>query len=630
MDSMPVLHRPTEAVSLVQRLQELARELPDRPGYTFVDYLATHGGHRETLTWSEVDQRARAVAAVLRDRMLAGERVAVLAPQGLDYVVAMLGAFYARVVAVPLFTPDLPGHAERLARILDDARPACALTTSAAAPSVVALLRERSLPMPGGVVSVDEGWVTSIADWRDEPVQPADLAYLQYTSGSTRAPAGVMITHGCLAANAAQIVAALQIEPQVSTAVSWLPLFHDMGFVMTVAMPIACPATAIFTDPAHFLMRPVRWLELASGRPDVFTAGPNFAYDFCASRVSDAERATLDLSGVRAFINGAEPVRPASLRRFLRAFAGCGLAPGALVPAYGLAEATVCVALGHRDRPARAIALDRTALQRGAAVARGEVILDAAPAGPPDGPGADPSAVLLTSCGVPAGQQVAIVDPQTAVACPPGRVGEIWVNGPNVSPGYYRRPSVQALPSPGEGEAFGAVLAGPPPGLPATGWLRTGDTGVIYDGELMVTGRLKDLIIIDGRNHYPQDVEATAQDAHPAIRRDRVTAFAVEPAGGTAPGDGDRLVVIAECARHALAEQVDPADVAGAVRAAISTQHGITLSSFRLVLPGQIPRTSSGKLARSACRDRYLAGELVQALPSPVQALPSSGEPTER
>jgi fatty acid CoA ligase FadD32 len=331
-----------EQMTLVRQVRRLAETIPDRPAYTFVDYLAGPRGRRETLTWGETDMRARALAAALRSRVLAGERAAVLAPQGLDFVVAMLGAFYARVVAIPLFAPDLPGHRDRLLHTLADADPACVLTTEAAEDSVASLLRECPA-QPRHTLIVDTISPALADGWRgrDEEIGPADLAYLQYTSGSTRAPAGVMITHGCLAANAAQISTALEVEPYRSTAVGWLPLFHDMGFVMTVAMPIATGCQAAFMDPVAFLMQPVRWLQLASEHANVFTAGPNFAYEYCVSRIGDQDRAELDLSGVRAFINGAEPVRPATLRRFTGAFAGCGLAAEALTPAYGLAEATL-------------------------------------------------------------------------------------------------------------------------------------------------------------------------------------------------------------------------------------------------------------------------------------------------
>jgi fatty acid CoA ligase FadD32 len=582
MTDVRAVARPAApALTLVGQARRLAQTIGDRPGYTFVDYLAGPQDRRISLSWREVDLRARALAAALRSRVTAGERAAVLAPQGLDYVVAMLGAFYARVVAIPLFTPDLPGHRDRLVHILADADPACVLTTENAAASVEALLREGSA-RPRDTLIVDTVPAELADGWQDEEAGPADLAYLQYTSGSTRAPAGVMITHGCLAANAAQISAALEIEHYRSTAVGWLPLFHDMGFVMTVAMPIATGGQAAFMDPVAFLMQPARWLRLASEHVNVFTAGPNFAYEYCVNRIAEQDRVGLDLSGVRAFINGAEPVRPATLRKFAGSFSGCGLAAEALTPAYGLAEATLYVASGGTRRSPRTVALDRAALQRGEAV-------PVPPAGDADGAGAVP----MASCGTPADQHVAIVDPETATVCPPGRIGEIWVSGPNVSPGYFRQHST---------DTFGAVLAAASGGLPREGWLRTGDTGVFHDGELLVTGRLKDLIIIDGRNHYPQDVEATAQEAHPVIRRDRVAAFAA-PAE-----DGDRLVVVAERSRQARAREVNATEVTRAVRAAVSAHHGAPLRDFLLVGPGDLPRTSSGKIARSACRERYLRG----------------------
>jgi fatty acid CoA ligase FadD32 len=567
-------------VTLAWRARQLAAASPDRPAYTFVDYQADPQGREQGLTWAEVDQRAAAVAAVLREHGLAGERAAVLAPQGLEYVVAMLGAFYARVVAVPLFTPDLPSYQDRLVRVIADAEPACVLTTAAAEASVRSLLGGHPAG-PRLVVAVDTVEPERAAGWQDEEIAADDVAYLQYTSGSTRHPAGVRITHGCLAANAAQIAAGVGARPYSTTTVGWLPLFHDMGFVLTVAMPMAIAARAVFMDPAAFLMRPARWLRLVSGRAEVFTAGPNFAYDYCATRIGEDVKAGLDLSGVRAFLNGAEPVRPATLRKFADAFAGCGLSPRALTPAYGLAEATVYVSSGSPDQAARITSFDRRALELGTAV------------GCPEG---TTNAIVLTSCGRPGGQHVAIVDPHTCLPRPAAQVGEIWVHGPNVSPGYFR-------PPPGDREVFGGTLARAAGRLPAGGWLRTGDMGVIHDGELFVTGRLKDLIIIDGRNHYPQDVEITAQDAHPAIRRDRVAAFA------TAGRDGSYLVVVAERARTGAAGQADLAEVTRAVRAAVSAQHGVGLHDFRLTRPGAIPRTSSGKIARSACLERYLAGE---------------------
>jgi len=326
---------------------------------------------------------------------------------------------------------------------------------------------------------------------------------------------------------------------------------------------------AVFLDPVAFLMQPARWLRLLSGRPAAYTAAPNFAYDYCLRRLTDADLAGLDLRGVFLWLNGAEPVRPATLDRFA---ARLGLDRTTLCPAYGLAEATVFVAAGGVDRPPRATSFDRDQLAAGRAV-----------------PAAGPA---LASCGRPAGQRVAIVDPHRGTARPAGQVGEIWVHGPNVARRYWRRPEHSA-------GVFGAVLAGPlPDGLPAGPWLRTGDLGVLHDGELYITGRLKDLIIVAGRNHYPQDVEETVSAACPALGR--VAAFTV-PADGT-----ERAVVLAERSR-AAGPQWRPAEIVRDIRRAVWHHHDLALHDVVLAEPGTIARTTSGKVSRTECRARYLA-----------------------
>jgi fatty acid CoA ligase FadD32 len=575
--------------SIAARAAHLAASSPGQLAYTFVDYSDNLDGTAVSLSWSGLDSRARALAAELHRLARPGERAAILAPQGLGYVTAILGAFYANVIAVPLFIPDLPWHRDRLERIIADADPSIVLTTEDALAAVTAFVRERRPPSLREILALDGPGLPALADWQPLPNDPDDVAYLQYTSGSTRTPAGVMITHGCLSANSAQIASALHVTPGSATAVGWLPLFHDMGLVMTVAMPIETGNRAVFIDPAAFLMRPVRWLELVARSVGAISAAPNFAYEYCAARIGEDDIAALDLSGVRALINGAEPVRPGTLSRFASRFSRCGLSPAVLVPAYGLAEATLYVASAARRTPARIVAFDRDEL----ALGRARVIPEDAP-----------SAIAMASCGVPAGQHAVIVDPETSTPCPPGQVGEIWVNGPNVAPGYFA--SAAAAP-PGDrrddasDQAFGATLADPAGGLPAEGWLRTGDLGAYDGGELFVTGRLKDLIVIDGRNHYPQDIEATVQAVNPVIRTDRLAAFAV------VTGDGDRVVVVAEHADRDAAD-TDLAGVARAVRSVVATRHGIRLHDFLLVKAGTIPRTSSGKISRSASRDRYLAG----------------------
>lgn len=551
---------------LISRVARWAREIPDEPAYTFVDHLGD--GARRTLTWGQVDRKARALAVRLRELTEPGERVAVLAPQGLDYVVAVIGALYARVIAVPLFTPDLPGHADRLVRAYADADPAVVLTTTAALPSV------REFAESGPVLAVDTVSDLLADEWEDEPLGPGDLAYLQYTSGSTRAPAGVEITHGNIEANALQLWEAFRARPRTSVAALWLPLFHDMGLIATVALPIVGGNQVAFMDPVAFVMHPVRWLRLLSEFDDVYTGGPNFAFEYTAARVTEADKAGLDLSGVQVMLNGAEPVRPGTGAAFHAAFAGCGLRPEAHTPAYGLAEATVFVSATARDEVGKITDFDRDALGEGRAV-----------------PCSGGAKTTLVSCGRPTGQRVRIVRAAGAAAGQEGEVGEIWVQGPNVARAYWGDPARSA-------EVFRAEIDGE-----EGTWLRTGDLGVIYDGELYVTGRIKDLIIVDGRNHYPQDIEATVQEACDAVRRDHVAAFAV-------PGEEtERLVVVAERSRRGLA--ADPAEVTRLVRAAVARNHDLSVHDVVLTEAGAVPRTSSGKIARRACLQAYLEDAFV-------------------
>ncbi|MDI6105197.1 fatty acyl-AMP ligase [Actinoplanes sp. NEAU-A12] len=559
---------------LADRLATWARTRPDTLAYTYVDHLADPRGVPHGCTWSELHRQATGLAERLRRVAGPGERVAVLAPSGLEYVVAMAAAWYAGMIAVPLFAPSLPGHADRLAATYEDCAPACVVTDPASSAGVhefVAARRRRAT-----IVVADGSPGTGPPPG---PVRRDDVAYLQYSSGSTRTPAGVEITHGNLTANVHQIQRALIGDRSPVTGVNWLPLFHDMGLLATVAIPMWAGTRAVFFDPAAFLMQPVRWLRLLSGQPAAYTAAPNFAYDYCLRRLGHDDLAGLDLRGVFRWLNGAEPVRAATLERFARRLtaAGTGLDENAVAPAYGLAEATVFVAADGLDRRPRTTAFDRARLGAGQAV--------------PAEAGADHA--TLVSCGHPVGQRVAIVALGRAVAVPDGQVGEIWVHGPNVARRYWRRPEHSE-------QTFGATLAGPvPDGLPQGPWLRTGDLGVRHDGELYVTGRLKDLMIVAGRNHYPQDVEETTAGACGVLGR--VAAFTVPVE------EHEGVVVVAERSRSAGAADWRPDEITRTVRRAVWRRHDLALHDVVLVEPGSIPRTTSGKVSRTACRDQYLA-----------------------
>ncbi|MEU0529929.1 fatty acyl-AMP ligase [Amycolatopsis tolypomycina] len=555
--------------TLTACLRHWAATTPEAPALTFADFAADPAGRRRTLSWRQLAERVDAAAGALA--VSPGDRVAVLCPQGPDYVVGFLAAIAAGAIAVPLFDPGLPGHAGRLAAVLADCTPAAVVTTAAAERDV-----EEFVGRDVAVVAVDRP--EPARSWPAPAAAPDDVAYLQYTSGSTRSPAGVVLTHANVLANVTQAVRGLGLDPAAATTVSWLPLFHDMGLVLGLVTPLALGLRSVLMDPLAFVERPVRWLELLGDHAGSWSAAPNFAFHYCASRIREADRARLRLGRVAAIVNGAEPINPDVLDRFHTAFAAAGYRPELTRPAYGLAEATVFVTTGPAAVP-RATTFDRDALATGKAR-----------------PSAD--GVRLVACGAPAGQLVALVDPDTAAVLPDGSVGEIWVHGPNVGAGYWRKPLEST-------ETFGARLLG---SLPEGPWLRTGDLGVRHDGELYIAGRIKDLIIVDGRNHYPQDVEATAASADPAIRPGSVAAFAV---AGT---DTEAVVVVAEHRGHAdLAEPAERA-LAAAIRRLISDAHGLALRDVLLVPPGRVPRTSSGKIARGACRDRYLAGDYGKAL----------------
>ncbi|MFB9688949.1 fatty acyl-AMP ligase [Amycolatopsis plumensis] len=556
--------------SFATLLGHWARRLGDRIAVTHLDHRDGADGRAVTLTWRELDERVEAVAARLSEVAGPGERAAVLAGQSTGYVVAFLGALRAGLVAVPLFAPGLPGHAGRLAAALADCGPSAVLTTAAEGEAVTRFLAE--VPVDPAVIDIDAVPAAGARDW-PEP-DPDAPAYLQYTSGSTRSPAGVVLTHRNVLANARQACAAYGAESGTTSTVSWLPLFHDMGLILGIGAPMAGGLESVLMDPLAFLERPARWLRALSASPGAISAAPNFAYAYCASRVTESEKDYLELSRVVSLINGSEPVLPSTIAKFHDAFAACGLRPEVHRSSYGLAEATVLVSVTEAGKPPRQVTFDRARLAAGYAE--------------PATPGA--SATTLVSCGRPVGQRVRIADPVTGQPAEPGEVGEIRVSGPNVGRGYWGR------------AAASAATFGLPPLDPDTGegWLATGDLGVEFDGELYVTGRLKDLVVVDGRNHYPQDIEQTVEE-HPAVRPHSAAAFAIDG------DDGEAAVVVLERAKDT---EADLAEAASALRAAVSAGHGLRLHDVVFLVPGEVPRTSSGKISRARCRASYLDGAL--------------------
>jgi acyl-CoA synthetase (AMP-forming)/AMP-acid ligase II len=571
--------------TLVELLEARASEQKSDIAFTFlVD--GEHEGPR--LTYAELDACARTVASALRERgVTAGDRALLLYPPGLDFIPAFFGCLYAGVIAVPAYPPQ-PSQASRtlprLLSIVADADVAIVLANanvvdaatrmSADAPALAAIpwLATDTLPEHG------------TNEWRDISIDAHDLAFLQYTSGSTASPRGVMVSHANLLHNLAYASHAANRD-RSTRSVSWLPVIHDMGLIEGVLGPIFGGHPAFLMAPASFLHRPIRWLRAITRYRASTSGGPNFAYDLCVRKVTDAQRDGLDLSTWRTAYNGAEPIRAETLEAFHARFKSVGFQWRSFYPVYGLAESTLLVSTGgrHYEPVIHDASTD--------SLARGQLrIVRASSSG---------TRPLVSSGPVSFGTRALIVDPHTRQRCADGRIGEIWVESPSVARGYWRRDAETR-------ETFQARLAG------GEGpFLRTGDLGALHDGELFIAGRLKDLLIVRGFKHYPQDVEHTAERQHAALRPGCSAAFAID-------GDGGEAVVLAmEVDRRQAPQLADPAEcdaflveLIQRVREAVVDHHGIVLSAVSVLHHGAMPKTSSGKLRRRACRDAFCDGSL--------------------
>ncbi|MBF6328579.1 long-chain-fatty-acid--AMP ligase FadD32 [Nocardia transvalensis] len=608
--------RIPEGRTLVDYVEKHTRNDANTLAYRYIDYSRERDGEYQDLTWKEFGIRLRAVAARLQQVTKPGDRVAILAPQGLDYVVSFFAAIYAGTIAVPLFDPDEPGHTDRLHAVLGDCKPSAILTASSSAAGVRQFFRPLPAAQRPRIIAVDAVPDTLGDAWVYPEITVDDIAYLQYTSGSTRTPAGVEITHRAVGTNLLQMVHAINLDWN-SRGVTWLPLFHDMG-LLCVILPAIGGKYITIMSPSAFVRRPYRWIkELAavSDGAGTFAAAPNFAFEHAAARGLPKNGETLDLSNVIGLINGSEPVTTSSMKKFNEAFAPYGLPKTAIKPCYGMAEATLFVSATRHEDEAKVIYVDRNELNAGRVVKVEQ---------------GTPNSIAQVSCGyVALSQWAAIVDPDTIDSpegpreLPENQVGEIWLHGNNIGIGYWGRDEethktfknrlVRRLPTDSKAEGTDADAV----------WMRTGDYGVYVDGELYITGRVKDLVIVDGRNHYPQDLEYSAQEASKLLRAGFIAAFSVPanqlPAEVFAqdshsglkfdPDDSsEQLVIVAE--RGPGAHKADPGPIADAVRAAISQRHGVTARDVLLVPAGSIPRTSSGKIARRACKAAYLEGTL--------------------
>jgi acyl-CoA synthetase (AMP-forming)/AMP-acid ligase II len=560
--------------SLTALLRHRAAVQPDDRAYVA---LSDRGHEDRTITFAELDRRAAALARQIAGRAASGERALLLFPMGIDCLVALFACLYAGIIGVPMMVPRRQSARDASASILADCNPRLALTTAE-------LLSGARGDLIGRFQHAGLEWIA--ADEAGEEVEAVelpsarrdDIAFLQYTSGSTSAPKGVMVSHGNLLANLEMIRIACG-NTRASTYVSWVPLYHDMGLILNALQALYVGASCVLIPPLAFLQRPYLWLRAIHDYRAEVAGGPNFAFDLCVDRQRVEQFAGLDLSCWKLAFVGAEPVRAATIERFTETFRSYGFDPQAMWPGYGMAEATLLITGGDRGEGPIVRAVSRAGLLRH----------EAAP------PREDADVQPTVGCGrALAGEDIAIVDPETRTRLGPGRVGEIWASGPNIAHGYWQNPEATEA-------TFRAHIAGEADRQ----WLRTGDLGFLdAAGELFITGRIKDVIIIRGANHYPQDIEDTVQGSHPAMRRHGGAAFTIAD-----DAKGELLVVVQEVERTER-HRIEPAQLIGQIREAIVLEHDIVPYAIALLRPGALPKTTSGKIQRALARQLWLTGAL--------------------
>jgi acyl transferase domain-containing protein/acyl-CoA synthetase (AMP-forming)/AMP-acid ligase II/acyl carrier protein len=557
---------PFVCKTLQELLLHRAGSEPDRTAYVF---LSDVNSEQSSLTYSELEKRARIIAAAISASAKVGDRALLLYPPGLDYIAAFFGCVYAGVVAVPAYPPRQNHNLLRVQNIVSDASATIALTTSSALSRMSSVFREypalETLPW----VTTDDLAAEFEDSWEQPRLQNSDVVFLQYTSGSTGRPKGVVVKNKNLLHNLNNIHERFG-NTRESLGVIWLPPYHDMGLIGGVLEPLYGGHPVVLMLPTSFLKRPLKWLQTISDWKATHSGGPDFAYDLCARRITEEERESLDLSTWKIAFTGAEPVRLETIERFSDTFASCGFRRESFYPCYGLAEATLMVSGSAQIGPPAVEIVQPGALENHSVMAAAAE---------------DPHARSIVGCGSTlAEQKIAIVNPETLVECGPDSIGEIWVSGPSVASGYWNSQ---------EDSAFQGYLSDTGKGP----FLRTGDLGFLKHGELFVTGRLKDLIIIGGLNYYPQDIEVTAENSHPALRRACGAAFSIDVNGA------EQLAIVQEID---LRQKPDPDQVVKLIQQSIAENHGLETHSIVLIKSGSIPKTSSGKIQRKACRAAFL------------------------
>ncbi|AHH99708.1 fatty acyl-AMP ligase [Kutzneria albida] len=566
--------------SLADCLAEWSLSHAEDAALTFVDHRGSPDGLAVTLSWSALHRRVSATAAWLQRVARAGQRAVLLAPQGLDYVVAFLATLRARVVAVPLAVEDVLDNREYLAEVFADCTPNWVLTTGPLLTEMRDFLDEQRLTDTVQTIAVDAVPEALAADCRPVHVHPEDIAYLRYTVDALGAPAGVVISHGNLVAGGLRAVEACGAVPGRTVSVTWQPLSRDLGLIMAVVAPLTARLRVVLLDPGAVLEQPRRWLQVLSATQGAITAAPDFALAYCASRVSEQDRVWMRLGQVAALVNGGEPIRPDTVRAALDVFGECGLLPQALRACYGSPESAGPVSITAAGAPPRQLTVDRELLAAGKAVPR---------------TGSDHRSTTLVSSGVPVRGELLVVDPDLRWPLSDDLVGEIWVSGATVARGHWGRDAA-------EQDVFGAKLDDPVLGTES--WLRTGDLGFRHEGELYVIGRQEDLLTVNGRHLDPREVELTARAAHSALRPDGLVAVSVPTPRG------DAVTVFAERSQHVSPKDLDLGAITEAVRCAVTARFGVAVDQVLVLEPGRIPFTSAGRVARSVCRQRYLDGTL--------------------
>lgn len=573
-DSSDMRHKVSPLATLVDLLQFRAQNQSDLTAYTFL-----LDGETEVLdlTYKELDLKARAIATQLQSMNAAGCRALLLYPPGLDFIAAFFGCLYASVVAVPAYPPRPNQNMARLQTIVSDAQATLALTTASMLNNIKSRFTENGEFTELQWLATDSISSDLVPYWRQPELLDSNLAFLQYTSGSTGTPKGVMVSHGNMMHNFGLIKNSFDDTPN-SQGVSWLPPYHDMGLIGGVLQPLYIGAPMVLMSPMAFMQKPLRWLKAISQYKATTSGGPNFAYDLCIRKITPSQRASLDLSSWEVAFTGAEPIRAETITQFARTFADCGFRMSAFHPCYGMAETTLIVSGSGKLVPPIVRYIDEAALEQNRVVT--------------DDDNSSSTARAIVGCGGCLEEKIRIVNPESLTACPDNQIGEIWVSSPSVAGGYWNQTDNTQ-------QTFNAYLSDTGEGP----FLRTGDLGFLLSGELFVTGRIKDVIIIRGQNHYPQDIEATVEKSHPALRPGYGAAFTIEVKGE------ERLVIVQEIERSYL-RKLNVNEVVGNIYQAIAAQHSLQTYATVLIKTGSIPKTSSGKIQRYACRNGFLKGTL--------------------